>query len=69
MRLDEAVALSLIPDLSRVGLGDRLRGDDPVLLEEARRLHDRAHAVRERAEAAGLRPCRDCRPDLHPISR
>lgn len=54
MRLDEAVALSLIPDLSRVGLADRLRGDDPVLLEEARRLHDRAHAVRERAEAAGI---------------
>lgn len=26
-------------------------------------------ASRERAEAAGLRPCRDCRPDLHPISR
>ena len=25
--------------------------------------------LRERAEAAGLRPCRDCRPDLHPISR
>jgi len=54
MRLDEAVALSLIPDLSRVGLADRLRGDDPVLLEAARRLHDRARAVRERAEAAGI---------------
>lgn len=24
---------------------------------------------RERAEAAGLAPCGDCRPDLHPISR
>jgi O-6-methylguanine DNA methyltransferase len=23
---------------------------------------------RQRAEAAGLRPCTDCRPDLHPIS-
>jgi methylated-DNA-[protein]-cysteine S-methyltransferase len=22
---------------------------------------------RERAEAAGLRPCRDCRPDVHPL--
>ena len=54
MRLDEAVALSLIPDLSRVGLADRLRADDPVLLEEARRLLDRAHAVRLRAEAAGI---------------
>ena len=54
MRLDEAVALSLIPDLSRVGLADRLRADDPVLLEEARRLLDRAHAVRLRAEATGI---------------
>lgn len=25
--------------------------------------------LRERAEAAGLTPCRTCRPDLHPISR
>src|SRR5574341_596928 len=24
---------------------------------------------RERAEAAGLKPCSECRPDLHPISR
>lgn len=54
MTLDEAVALSLIPDLSRVGLADRLRADDPVLLDEARRLLDRAHAVRMRAEAAGI---------------
>ena len=54
MTLDEAVALSLIPDLSRVGLADRLRADDPLLLEQARRLHDRARAVRVRAEAAGI---------------
>jgi len=26
-------------------------------------------ASRERAEAAGLTPCTDCRPDLHPIAR
>ncbi len=26
-------------------------------------------ASRERAEAVGLRPCRACRPDLHPISQ
>jgi methylated-DNA-[protein]-cysteine S-methyltransferase len=26
-------------------------------------------ASRERAEAAGLRPCSSCRPDLHPIAR
>jgi len=54
MTPDEAVALSLIPELSRVGLADRLRADDPVLLEEARRLGDRARAVRLRAEAAGI---------------
>jgi DNA processing protein len=54
MTLDEAVALSLIPDLSRVGLADRLRAEDPVLLEEARRLHERARSVRMRAEAGGV---------------
>jgi O-6-methylguanine DNA methyltransferase len=26
-------------------------------------------ATRERAEAAGLRPCGSCRPDLHPIAK
>lgn len=54
MTLDEAVALSLIPDLSRVGLGDRLRADDPVLLEQSRRLGERAQAVRLRAASAGI---------------
>jgi len=29
----------------------------------------RLFGSRERAEAAGLRPCGDCRPDLHPLSR
>ena len=55
MTLDEAVALSLIPHLSRVGLADRLRADDPVLLEEARALKDRAQAARERADAVGIK--------------
>ena len=54
MTLDEAVALSLMPDLSRVGFADRLRADDPVLLEQARSLHDRAHIVRMVAEAEGI---------------
>jgi len=35
MTLDEAVALSLVPELPRVGLTDRLRARDPVLLEVA----------------------------------
>jgi DNA processing protein len=54
MTLDEAVALSLMPHLSRVGLADRLRADDPVLLEQARSLRDRAQAARMRADAAGI---------------
>ena len=54
MTLDEAVALSLVPDLSRVGLADRLRANDPVLLEEARALRDRARVVRTAAHAAGI---------------
>jgi DNA processing protein len=55
MTLDEAAALSLIPELSRVGLSERLRADDPTLLEIARTLSDDARAVRLRAEAAGIR--------------
>jgi DNA processing protein len=54
MTLDEAVALSLIPGLSRVGLSDRLRADDPSLLERARQGADQARSVRQRAEAAGI---------------
>src|SRR5688572_14801951 len=54
MTPDEAAALSLIPELSRVGLGARLRDADPTLLEHARRLLDRATAVRTRAAAADI---------------
>ena len=54
MTLDEAVALSLMPDLSRVGLADRLRADDPVLIEAARALGGHAHVARTAAEAAGI---------------
>ena len=77
MTLDEAVALSLISDLSRVGLADRLRGCDPVLLEEARALQDRARLERTRAEAMGIHvlPWNDPRfpaallaiPDMPPV--
>ena len=77
MTLDEAVALSLMPDLSRVGLADRLRADDPVLLEESRALHDRAQAARMRAEMVGIHvlPWTDSRfpaallaiPDMPPV--
>jgi DNA processing protein len=54
MTVDEAVALSLIPDLSRIGLGERLRAADPELLYEASRLRTEARDIRCRAEAAGI---------------
>jgi DNA processing protein len=54
MTLDEAVALSLIPDLPRPGLLDRLRAGDPSLTDAARRLADTARGVRERAAAANI---------------
>ncbi|MGH9253144.1 MAG: DNA-processing protein DprA [Vicinamibacterales bacterium] len=54
MTEDEAVALSLVPNLSRVGLTERLRNDDPVLLEQARRLLEQARRVRLRAEVDGI---------------
>ena len=53
MTRDEAVALSLVPSLSRVGLTERLRSDDPGLLEDARRLLDRARVARSSAESTG----------------
>jgi DNA processing protein len=52
--LDEAVAISLLPDLPRVGLGDRLRCDDPELREHASRGLEAARRARERAAAAGI---------------
>jgi DNA processing protein len=54
MTLDETAALSLLPDLSRLGLSERLRAEDPSLLERARTRADEARAVRQRAEAAGI---------------
>jgi len=55
MTEDEAVALSLITDLSRVCLTERLRNLDPLLLQQSRDLRDHARTVRLRAEAAGIR--------------
>ena len=53
MTLDHAVALSLFPDLSRIGLTERLRADDPELLELAAPRLDEAAALRRDAEARG----------------
>ena len=49
MTLDQAVALSLIPELPRVGLTERLRADDPGPART------RAHAVRRSASRAAAR--------------
>jgi DNA processing protein len=56
MTSDDAVALSFaaIPDLPRVGLGDRLRADDPNLLELARSLASHAHTARAAAARRGI---------------
>lgn len=54
MTLDEAVALSLISDLPRLGLTDRLHGDDPTLLELASPLLDRARETRAVAARHGI---------------
>ena len=54
MTLDEAIALSLISDLSRLGLTDRLHGDDPTLPELAAPLLDRARDARAVAARQGI---------------
>src|SRR5258705_1592407 len=57
MSPDEAVALSfaLFSDVPRPGLTDRLRADDPHLLERARALLPQAAAVRAAAASRGIR--------------
>jgi DNA processing protein len=52
--LDEAVALSLVENLSRVGLTARLLGGDPFLEERARPLLDEARQARVRAASLGI---------------
>ena len=54
MTLDQAVALSLLEDLSRVRLTARLLESDPELLELADALVDRARETRLRAVASGM---------------
>lgn len=54
MNDDSAVALSLLESLPRVGLTDRLRARDPVLLESAAALLPRARDVRASAAARGI---------------
>ena len=54
MTLDHAVALSLIDDLPRVGLTDRLFSDDPELLDIAAAEIPLARRVRADASASGI---------------
>jgi DNA processing protein len=54
MTVDQAVALSLLEDLSRPGLTERLLNDDPELIEHAALRLDQARRARETAAAAGI---------------
>ena len=53
MTLDQAVALSLLGNLSRVHLTERLKNDPDLLSQASSRLEE-ARAVRERAERAAI---------------
>lgn len=54
MTLDHAVALSLVDDLPRVGLTDRLLADDPELVELATAGRVHATEIRQQAAARGI---------------
>jgi DNA processing protein len=54
MTLDEAVALSLVENLSRVEMTARLLGGDPSLVERARPMLERAREARAQAAALGI---------------
>ena len=53
MTLDHAVALSLLENLPRINLTERLK-NDPELIERASPLLEQARVVRERAERSGM---------------
>ena len=54
MTPDHLIALSFVEDLSRVGLTDRLKADDPLLIELAAPLLNTARHVRAHHAAAGI---------------
>jgi len=53
MTLDHAIALSLVENLPRVNLTDRLK-NDANLLSQATPLLEKARTIRVRAERAGI---------------
>ncbi|HYJ93857.1 MAG TPA: DNA-processing protein DprA, partial [Vicinamibacterales bacterium] len=53
MTLDHAIALSLVENLPRVNLTDRLK-NDANLLSQATPLLEKARTIRARAERAGI---------------
>src|SRR4030065_8021 len=53
MTLDQAVALSLLENLTRVGLTERLMRPDAELLAQATPLLERARQIQERAARGG----------------
>jgi DNA processing protein len=54
MTVDEAISLSLLPDLSRVGLTERLRTEDPELVYRSSTRLEEGRAARERARRQGV---------------
>ena len=66
MTLDQAIALSLLDDLSRLGLTERLLADDPELLERATGVLPRARSIRDSAAAGGIRAVPWNAPDFPP---
>ena len=54
MTPDQAIALSCVSNLSRVGLTDRLMHDDPELVECAERSAEDGRRVRARAASLGI---------------
>jgi DNA processing protein len=54
MTLDQAVALSLLENLPRPGLTERLQLPDPDLVERASAMLDQARSARSAAAAAGI---------------
>jgi len=54
MTHDHAVALTLLPTMPRVGLTDRLRQNDPTLIELARPLLEQARELRSAVERHGI---------------